>query len=38
VLMSAVIAQAPPSIGVIPQPVQVSEHAGRFALRKTTVI
>jgi hexosaminidase len=38
ILMSALIAQAPPSIAVIPQPVKVTEHAGRFTLTKTTVI
>jgi hexosaminidase len=38
VLTSALLAQSSPSIAVIPQPVKVTEHSGRFTIKPTTVI
>jgi len=38
VILLATVAQSTPAISVIPQPVSVSEHAGHFALKPTTVI
>ena len=38
VFLSAVVAQASPSIAVIPRPVKVTELTGQFRLKPTTVI
>lgn len=38
VFLSGLIAQASPAIAIIPQPVKVTEHPGRFTIKPTTVI